>query len=318
MNNLNYWNQYKIDRSEFTDWVEISLLDFRKSLKSIKFTDDESLIKLKKAISYAIFNEGKRIRPLLCIAAGEIVGTRSNINMLVAAAIEMVHVYSLCQDDMPCMDNDTYRHGKLSLHEKYSVSTASLVCDALLAEAFYILSTLPFSDTRKVKMIQELSRTIGAEGMTAGQFLDLESNYFKSSVKHIERISYLKTTTLIQASLKMGVLCSNHIEDNDLDKYFNILERYGYLFGQAYQIIDDVLDCCDDKNIIGKTPGKDLRDNKATSVSCIGKKKSIDKALNFLDDSIKQVQLLEKDSLGLMGLSLSMIDKLLKLGGSYD
>lgn len=318
MSGLCHWSKYDLDKRVFSEWIASNLQEFRHSLYAIKFSDKEGLIRLKSAIDYVLSNEGKRFRPLLCIAAGELGGTPNNVNKLAAIAIELIHLFSLCQDDLPFMDNDEYRHGKLSVHKKYDVSTALLVCDALIAEAFSILATLPLSDARKILMIQVLTHTIGINGMTGGQFLDLENDAAHASVQLIEDISYLKTTSLIQASVKMGILCRTDIRDAELDKYISVLERYGYLVGQAYQIIDDVMDCCNDEKLLGKTPGKDLRDNKATSVSAIGIKNSVDKALALIEESIAEINALDKKPFSLIGISLTMVDKLILLGEYHE
>ncbi len=224
--------------------------------------------KLFEVMCYATLNGGKRIRPLLVLAGGTIAKSDYENMIEIASAIEIIHCYSLIHDDLPSMDNDDLRRGKLTAHKKFSEGFAILAGDALQSLAFTILSDskLNISDTKKVKLINLISKSIGAYGMAGGQALDLLNTGKKSTLEQLEKMHLMKTGALIQASLLSGYIIGNIFKQN----HFDILDKVASDFGLLYQIVDDILDATSNTNILGKTANKDLVNNKFTYVTYLG------------------------------------------------
>lgn len=212
---------------------------FEHTLEHFLATLETPSTEIKQAMSYMLLDGGKRLRPVLVYASGLLFNVPLEQLNAPAIAIELIHTYSLIHDNLPAMDDDDYRRGKLSCHKKFSEATAVLAGDALLTLAFELLS-----DTSKNKlqpnqclnMIKSLSRAAGYQGMIAGQMLDLDSN--KKSQEQIAHIQQLKTSELFCASLEMGAYAYADISAHDLD----LLKQFGMQFGLAFQIRDDVLD----------------------------------------------------------------------------
>ncbi len=196
-------------------------------------------IEIKDAMSYMLLDGGKRLRPVLVYASGLLFNVPIEKLNIPAVAIELIHTYSLIHDDLPAMDNDDYRRGKLSCHKKFSESTAVLTGDALLTLAFEILgdtSRNKLQPKQCLNMIQSLSRAAGYQGMIAGQMLDLDTN--KKTEEQISHIQQLKTSELFCASLELGAYAHENISTEEL----KLLKQFGNQFGLAFQIRDDVLD----------------------------------------------------------------------------
>ena len=193
---------------------------------------------LNKAMAYSLLNGGKRLRPLLVYAAGKLVNAPLSKLDRAAAAIECIHAYSLIHDDLPAMDDDNYRRGKLSCHKKFSESTAILAGDALQSFAFEILA-----DNKNTDQIKILAGAIGKSGMALGQLLDIDYQIKKNKIsfKRLSYIHYLKTAKLICASVLLGALCGNYTFYNN-KKLFTALLQFGENFGLAFQLRDDRLD----------------------------------------------------------------------------
>lgn len=194
---------------------------------------------IKQAMSYMLLDGGKRLRPILVYAAGLLFDVPIEQLNIPAIAIELIHTYSLIHDDLPAMDDDDYRRGKLSCHKKFSEATAVLAGDALLTLAFEILSDNTknkLTPTQCLHMIKSLSRAAGFQGMIAGQVLDLDDS--KKTQQQIAHIQQLKTSELFCASLELGAYAFSNISAHDLKQ----LKQFGNQFGLAFQIRDDVLD----------------------------------------------------------------------------
>jgi farnesyl diphosphate synthase len=221
--------------------------------------------RLHAAMRYAVLDGGKRIRPLLAYAAGEMAQAEPDAVDHVALAVEYVHAYSLVHDDMPCMDNDVLRRGKPTVHVAYDEATAMLAGDALQAEAFRVLGTASLPAEIRIALMQDLAFAAGTEGMCGGQALDLAAGGRALEPAQLERMHRMKTGALLRAAVLMGAR-AGHLDAAALD----CLERYASAVGLAFQIVDDILDVEASSAQLGKTAGKDEAQNKATYVSVLG------------------------------------------------
>jgi farnesyl diphosphate synthase len=224
--------------------------------------------RLHEAMRYAVLEGGKRVRPLLCFAAGELVGAKPERLEVAGAAVEMIHAYSLIHDDMPCMDDDVLRRGKPTVHVEFNQATALLAGDALQSLAFQLLSEVPLahSPSAQLEMVRALASASGSRGMAGGQAVDLESTGKALSLPELEFMHIQKTGALIRAAVMMGASCGIPLEPGAAEH----LDRYAKCVGLAFQVVDDVLDCDTSTATLGKTAGKDAMQGKATYVSALG------------------------------------------------
>ena len=222
---------------------------------------------LHEAMRYVTLGGGKRLRPLLVLAASELGDANQNAVEQAIAAIEMVHVYSLVHDDMPAMDNDSLRRGKPTCHVKYDEATALLVGDALQTQAFDVLSrpTGLFAE-RQIAMLSTLAKASGSLGMAGGQAIDLANVGKAMNQAQLEQMHSLKTGALIRAAVVLGALACPDLDSDDV----RTLDDYAAKLGLAFQVIDDVLDCEADTATLGKTAGKDSDNDKPTYVKLMG------------------------------------------------
>ena len=222
--------------------------------------------RLHQAMRYAVLGGGKRVRPLLAFAAGQVTRASDERVELAAAAVELIHAYSLVHDDLPCMDDDTLRRGKATVHVEYDEATALLVGDALQSLAFQLLaeSSLAENPKAQLEMVKTLALAAGSRGMAGGQQIDLESTGKALSLPELELMHIHKTGALIRAAVLLGFACGRHSEaEKQLDKYAKCI-------GLAFQVVDDVLDYDGSTATLGKTAGKDSKQGKPTYVSVMG------------------------------------------------
>jgi farnesyl diphosphate synthase len=253
---------------------------------------------LHHAMRYAVLDGGKRIRPLLSLAAGELCGASPITALTVGCAVELIHAYSLVHDDMPCMDNDVLRRGKPTVHIKYGESCALLVGDALQAAAFELLTqALPgVNSSTALQMISILASHAGANGMVGGQQMDLLAEKLvldnrQQAILDLPALQILhrkKTGTLLAASVKLGAL-AGYKYDYD-NKLADALERYSAAIGLGFQITDDILDTSTDIALLGKTPGKDAAQGKSTYVSLLGLEGAKSAAQACLNDALSAIE----------------------------
>lgn len=223
-----------------------------------------SPVQLHTALHYAVLNGGKRIRPFLVYATGELFGTPLEQLDDPACAIELIHAYSLVHDDLPCMDNDDLRRGKPTCHKAFDEATAILVGDALQSLAFQLLANAKgITAPTKIAMIQELSASAGSLGLVGGQALDLEAAGKKIELFHLEKIHRMKTGALIATSIKLGLLAA-HVSNESIHIS---LDRYARNLGLCFQIKDDILDVEGETSVLGKKQGSDSASAKATYAS---------------------------------------------------
>ena len=224
--------------------------------------------RLHEAMRYAVLEGGKRVRPLLCFAAGELAGAAPERLEIAGAAVELIHAYSLTHDDMPCMDDDVLRRGKPTVHVEYDQATALLTGDALQSLAFHLLAdaTLAQSPATQLEMIRALAVASGSRGMAGGQAIDLESTGKPLTLPELEFMHIHKTGALIRAAVVLGAGCGAALGEAGATR----LDRYAKCVGLAFQVVDDVLDCDASTATLGKTAGKDAIQGKATYVSALG------------------------------------------------
>jgi geranylgeranyl pyrophosphate synthase len=257
--------------------------------------------KLYKAMRYSVFNGGKRVRPALCFAAAEAIGTSSDNTAKVAAAIEMIHAYSLIHDDLPAMDDDDLRRGVPTCHIEFDEATAILAGDGLQSLAFKQLTELvDLPATISLKLIAILSDLAGCNGMVSGQAVDLASTGKQLSADELNYMHNHKTGALIEASVVMGALATNKASDTQIEA----LQQFARAIGLAFQIQDDILDIESSSEQLGKSQGSDSANDKATYTSILGVEKarseadrlyqiSID-ALSIFSDSADSLRALAK------------------------
>ncbi|RJG07140.1 polyprenyl synthetase family protein [Noviherbaspirillum cavernae] len=253
----------------FADWMKRVQSTMEDALASFLPGERELPARLHEAMRYAALDGGKRVRPLLVFAAGELFDAQQGALERAAAAVEMIHAYSLVHDDMPCMDDDALRRGKPTVHVKYDDATALLVGDSLQAQAFLVLSDDTDTDVdaaRKLAMIRLLAHAAGSVGMCGGQAIDLASVGVTLSLGELERMHQLKTGALLRASVLLGALSGKALSAAEE----SALDAYAKAIGLAFQVVDDVLDATADSTTLGKTAGKDAADNKPTYVSILG------------------------------------------------
>jgi farnesyl diphosphate synthase len=251
----------------FTDWMAQHQRRAETALEHALPVANIAPERLHEAMRYTTLGGGKRVRPLLAYAAGELSGASAATLDAAACALECIHVYSLVHDDMPCMDDDALRRGKPTVHVQYDEATALLVGDALQTQAFDLLSAPGlFADpARQLRAIHTLARASGSRGMAGGQAIDLASVGKELSRAELEVMHLHKTGALIRAAVLLGALAGEIS-----DEHLQLLDRYAKCIGLLFQVVDDVLDAVADTATLGKTAGKDAANNKPTYVSILG------------------------------------------------
>lgn len=241
-----------------------------------------SSARLKEAMSYSVLGGGKRLRPLLVYATG--CGFNADLATLdpAAAAVELIHCYSLVHDDLPAMDDDDLRRGRPTCHKAFDEATAILVGDALETLAFTVLTTHSqgWSSDNRLEAVKILADAAGAAGMVGGQILDIEAENRKITLPELENLHRLKTGALIRASVRLGALAAGCADNTLLDR----LDQFAALIGLAFQVQDDLLDVESTTEILGKRAGADEALNKSTYPSLLG----ISAAKKFLQNLYEQ------------------------------
>jgi farnesyl diphosphate synthase len=273
--NLDAWSEAQLQRVEqaLTRWIS-----------------PQAPAGLGNAMRYAVLDGGKRLRPLLVLAAREAVASGvadaalDEAALRAACAAELIHAYSLVHDDMPCMDNDVLRRGKPTVHVQFGEAQALLAGDALQALAFELLTpdASLIDDHVQARLCRLLAKAAGHEGMAGGQAIDLASvgtSLTEGQLRHMHR---LKTGALLEASVMMGAACG-HVTPQVTQG----LQAYGQAIGLAFQVVDDILDVTADSATLGKTAGKDAANDKPTYVSLLGLKKAQHYAQTLLDEALQ-------------------------------
>ncbi len=224
--------------------------------------------RLHEAMRYAALGGGKRVRALLAYAAGEFCGAPLEHIDVPAASVEMIHAFSLVHDDLPCMDNDDLRRGKPTTHKVYGDAMALLVGDALQSLAFQIISQdkLLKSATQKLQMLHILALASGSRGMAGGQAIDIDSVGIPLTREELEQMHIHKTGALIRAAALLGVYSADEPDEEKV----KAVDHFAKSIGLAFQVVDDILDAEADTQTLGKTAGKDAKNNKSTYVTILG------------------------------------------------
>jgi len=285
--------------------TETKNMDFSTWMQSIQQRTEQTLDhllpaphlapqRLHQAMRYAVLGGGKRVRPLLCHAAGLITGASSEHLDIAASAVELIHVYSLVHDDLPCMDDDILRRGKPTCHVEFDEATAMLVGDALQTLAFQTLAehTLcePCNDdqrnaqaqepleksaaARQLNMVSLLAHASGSRGMAGGQAIDLAAIDQALTLSELEFMHIHKTGALIRAAVLLGAHCGSNLSSEAIRH----LDHYAKIAGLLFQVVDDILDSEADTATLGKTAGKDAAQNKPTYVTLLGLPQAREKA----------------------------------------
>ncbi len=261
-----------------------------------------------KAMKYSLMAGGKRIRPVLCLAAAEAVGGKPQAALPAACALEIIHTYSLIHDDLPAMDNDDLRRGKPTCHVAFGEATAILTGDALLTLAFQVLSSVQFTDKNQasgwLKVIHIISTAAGYQGMIQGQMLDMASEGRHLTVDELKSMHVLKTGALIEASLLCGALLADARK-----RQMEILKAYAHNIGLAFQVADDILNVEGNPEIMGKAVGTDEFRRKSTYPAILGIETSRQFAENLVAEALHALEVFDKKADPLRALARYIIDR---------
>ncbi|MCB1947640.1 polyprenyl synthetase family protein [Nitrosomonas sp.] len=269
--------------ADFQSWASHCQASIENFLDSRLPAADCVPVRLHRAMRYAVLGGGKRVRPLLAFAAGELGQADVESVTVVAAAVELIHAYSLVHDDMPSMDNDVLRRGKPTCHVEFDEATALLTGDSLQTLAFELLTEkrLTENTVTQLDMIKQLASASGSRGMAGGQAFDLDNVGKMLTLPELEFMHIHKTGALIRAAVMLGAHCSNQLDETQLKK----LDHFAKCVGLAFQVVDDLLDAEATTATLGKTAGKDAENNKPTYVSIMGIREARDRAEKLQQDA---------------------------------
>ena len=260
-----------MNRAEFDVWMSTEIARVERALEA--WVPSDAPAGLGGVMRYGVLDGGKRVRPLLVLAASQAVRGLPGATMRAACAVELIHAYSLVHDDMPCMDNDVLRRGKPTVHVQYGEAQAMLGGDAMQALAFEVLTPNAGADdlaadmppALQARLCGLLARAAGHAGMAGGQAIDLASIGLPLGECALRDMHHRKTGALLQASVLMGAACGT-----PSPAQWSALAEYGDALGLAFQVVDDILDATQVSATLGKTAGKDLDNNKPTYVTVLG------------------------------------------------
>lgn len=257
---------------DFSAWLTERVEHVENVLEQLLPSDTTLPPHLHEAMRYAVLGGGKRVRAALVYAAGEASlqsGTAASAQQIAldhaAAAVELIHAYSLIHDDLPCMDDDSLRRGRPTVHVKFDEATAMLAGDALQPLAFELLGLMPIAPALTVQATQLLARSAGSLGMVGGQAIDCDSVGHALTIEQLQQMHSMKTGALLEASVLLGGIVAGAGSATRKG-----LESYAAAVGLAFQVVDDILDVTSDTATLGKTAGKDAAENKPTYVSIMG------------------------------------------------
>ena len=291
---------------DLNSYIESKNIKINDELDKIIDTRNSNLI--SKAIRYSLMSGGKRIRPVLCIAAAEAVGGEEKSVLPAACALEMIHTYSLIHDDLPAIDNDSLRRGKETCHIAFDEATAILTGDALLTVSFQVLSSINVNNRHDadkwLKIIHLISIAAGYKGMIEGQMRDISYENRHISIKELEEMHSLKTGALIEASVKSGAILGN-----GSPKQIEQLQAYAKNIGLAFQITDDLLNVTGDPSVTGKEIGTDKAQNKCTYPALIGISESGAYAKKLVNNALNAIELFDNKSDPLRAIAMYIIER---------
>lgn len=275
----------------------VSVMDFEEYLKMLAGEADAAMDgflpreverpgTIHEAMRYCVFAGGKRLRPVLCLAAAEACGGNRAVALPAACALELMHTYSLVHDDLPCMDDDDLRRGRPTCHMVYGEGMAVLCGDALLTESFIVLAKANATERYSVgAMVAELAETGGSRKLIGGQVMDLEGEGKALSREELVSIHEAKTAALLTSSVRLGAMSANAVTEQ-----LEALTKFGHALGLAFQVIDDILDVTQTTTTLGKTAGKDQAVNKATYPAVIGLEASRNEAKHLTAEALEALE----------------------------
>ena len=271
-----------MDKSQWNARIELVEEALIKELREESALDEQ----LCSSMKYSLTAGGKRLRPILLMAAADVAGGRGEDFIQVACAIEMIHTYSLIHDDLPAMDNDDYRRGKLTNHKVYGEAMAILAGDALLTQAFEVMLRQPGVPADVLlKVVREMAIAAGPNGMVGGQAIDLESEGKHIPMETLKKLHMGKTGALFRAAIRSGAILAGADEKQLAD-----LTAYAEAFGLAFQITDDILDVVGNEAVIGKPVGSDERNDKSTYVTLTSLETARELAAQVVADGVKALE----------------------------
>lgn len=293
--------------TDFSVWMNDCLALVEVCLDKHLATVDYAPVRLHEAMRYVVLGGGKRVRPLLALAAGELSGADQERVVLTGAAVELIHAYSLVHDDLPCMDDDTLRRGKPTCHIRYDEATALLVGDSLQSLAFQILAQpgLTQNPGKQLEMVEQLAIAAGSRGMAGGQAIDLDSVGKTLSLSELEFMHIHKTGALIRAAVMLGAYCGDELNTSQIKQ----LDHFAKCIGLVFQVVDDILDAEATTDTLGKTAGKDAENNKPTYVSILGVKQARELAKSIHQDACQALDKLEVDATRLRQVTDFIIER---------
>ena len=271
-----------MDKSQWNARIELVEEALIKELREESALDEQ----LCSSMKYSLTAGGKRLRPILLMAAADVAGGRGEDFIQVACAIEMIHTYSLIHDDLPAMDNDDYRRGKLTNHKVYGEAMAILAGDALLTQAFEVMLRQPGVPADVLlKVVREMAIAAGPNGMVGGQAIDLESEGKHVPMETLKKLHMGKTGALFRAAIRSGAILAGADEKQLAD-----LTAYADAFGLGFQITDDILDVVGNEAVIGKPVGSDERNDKSTYVTLTSLETARELAAQVVADGVKALE----------------------------
>ena len=274
--------------TEFTDALADVVAATETALLKLIPVNEGPESQVFQAMRYSVMAGGKRLRPFLVIASADLFNVSRSSSERVAAAVEMIHTYSLIHDDLPAMDDDNLRRGEPTCHLKFDEATAILAGDALLTLAFEVIAHSDTHDSAKIRadLVLEISHAVGAQGMVGGQMLDLFAEKNILGMPEITRLQRMKTGALINCSCQSGAILGKASETQR-----HLLNAYAYDIGLAFQITDDLLDIDGHPKELGKAVNKDTKAGKATFVSQLGVERARSQAVILTDQAIKHLDI---------------------------
>ena len=290
-----------MDKSQWNARIELVEEALIKELREESALDEQ----LCSSMKYSLTAGGKRLRPILLMAAADVAGGRGEDFIQVACAIEMIHTYSLIHDDLPAMDNDDYRRGKLTNHKVYGEAMAILAGDALLTQAFEVMLRQPGVPADVLlKVVREMAIAAGPNGMVGGQAIDLESEGKHVPMETLKKLHMGKTGALFRAAIRSGAILAGADEKQLAD-----LTAYADAFGLAFQITDDILDVVGNEAVIGKPVGSDERNDKSTYVTLTSLETARELAAQVVADGVKALEGFGDKAVFLRDLLESLLDR---------
>lgn len=292
---------------EFKQWLNHKIELVEDGLRQNFQRKDNMQSVIYDACQYSLFAGGKRLRPVIMLASYEIFKDDCERIIPYACAMEMIHTYSLIHDDLPAMDNDDYRRGRLSNHKKFDEATAILAGDALLNKAFEVMLTASVSFDDKqlaIQAMQTIANSSGTEGMIGGQIVDM---YCNDSIKTIDDLKYLqdhKTGAIIKSSAMAGGILAGASE-----KEIEALKEFAGKLGLAFQIQDDILDVEGDENVLGKPIGSDEENNKKTYVTMLGLETAKKTQEKLTYEAVKSLECFGDRASNLTNLAIKLLDR---------